>query len=128
MKLVTYFMAPEPISTAYIINPSLQSVCLNVYPSYHFYESFCKNVSLFSLPADGTVNTFLRQRIHATIEELFDESFSMWFVSYQRHFLRSPCLIEGWSVGQLFLGKDVPAATKNCWRLHFSVLCRIRGK
>jgi hypothetical protein len=30
MKLV----APEPISSAYFINPSRQSVCLYVYPSY----------------------------------------------------------------------------------------------
>jgi hypothetical protein len=27
-----YIMAPEPISTAYFINPSHQSVCLYVYP------------------------------------------------------------------------------------------------
>jgi hypothetical protein len=33
-KLRTYIMAPEPISTAYFINPSHQSVCLYVYPSY----------------------------------------------------------------------------------------------
>jgi hypothetical protein len=27
-----YIMAPEPISAAYFINPSHQSVCLHVYP------------------------------------------------------------------------------------------------
>jgi hypothetical protein len=32
MKLGTYTMAPEPISMAYFINPSHQSVCLYVYP------------------------------------------------------------------------------------------------
>jgi hypothetical protein len=32
MKLGIYIMAPEPISTAYLLNPSCQSVCLYVYP------------------------------------------------------------------------------------------------
>jgi hypothetical protein len=32
MKLGMDIMAPEPISTAYFINPSHQSVCLYVYP------------------------------------------------------------------------------------------------
>jgi hypothetical protein len=32
MKLGMYIMAPEPISTAYFINPSHHSVCLYVYP------------------------------------------------------------------------------------------------
>jgi hypothetical protein len=33
-KLGVYIMAPEPISMACFINPSRQSVCLYVYPSY----------------------------------------------------------------------------------------------
>jgi hypothetical protein len=37
-----------------------------------------------SLVGNGSANTFLRQRIHATIEELLGASFSMRFVSYQR--------------------------------------------
>jgi hypothetical protein len=32
MKLGMYNMAPEPISAAYLINPSHQSVCLYLYP------------------------------------------------------------------------------------------------
>jgi hypothetical protein len=32
MKLRLYIMAPEPISKAYFINPSHQSVCLYAYP------------------------------------------------------------------------------------------------
>jgi hypothetical protein len=32
MKLGIYIMTPEPISTAYFINPSHQSVCLYMYP------------------------------------------------------------------------------------------------
>jgi hypothetical protein len=35
MKLCVYIMAPDPISMAYFINPSHQSVCLCVYPYYH---------------------------------------------------------------------------------------------
>jgi hypothetical protein len=31
MKLDTYITAPQPIKTAYFINPSRQSVCLYVY-------------------------------------------------------------------------------------------------
>jgi hypothetical protein len=34
MKLGMYITAPEPISTAYFINPSHQSVCLFVYSSH----------------------------------------------------------------------------------------------
>jgi hypothetical protein len=34
MELGMYIMAPEPISTAYFINPSHQYVCLYVYPLY----------------------------------------------------------------------------------------------
>jgi hypothetical protein len=32
MKFGMYVMEPVPISTAYFINPSHQSVCLHVYP------------------------------------------------------------------------------------------------
>jgi hypothetical protein len=64
MKPGMYIMAPEPISTAYLIDPSLQSVCLHVY--------------LLSLQGNGSVNTFLPRRIHTTIELL------MRSVSYQR--------------------------------------------
>jgi hypothetical protein len=46
MKLGMYVMTPEPISTAYLRNPSHQSVCRYVYPSivakatarYKFYR------------------------------------------------------------------------------------------
>jgi hypothetical protein len=36
MKFGMYIMAPEPISTAHVINPSHQFVCLYVYPSYRY--------------------------------------------------------------------------------------------
>jgi hypothetical protein len=48
------------------------SLCLYVYPSYRCYATAWKNVSLVSLLGNGLVNTFPRQRIHATIEELLD--------------------------------------------------------
>jgi hypothetical protein len=34
IKHSMYIMAPDPLSTAYFINPSHHSVCLYVYPSY----------------------------------------------------------------------------------------------
>jgi hypothetical protein len=51
-----YFMSPDPISLSYFTNPSHYSV--SVY------------VSLLSLSGNGSVNTFPRQQIHATIELL----------------------------------------------------------
>jgi hypothetical protein len=66
-----YIMAPEPISTAYVINPSHQSVCLYVYPSIVARQRFGKNVT-------AATNT------HATIGELLVASFSMRYGSYQR--------------------------------------------
>jgi hypothetical protein len=56
MKLGLYIMALEPISTAYFINPSHQSVCLYVYPPVGARQQQGKNVTT----AKDT---------HATIEE-----------------------------------------------------------
>jgi hypothetical protein len=63
-------MAPEPISAAYLINPSHQSVCLYMYPLIVARQRLGENV---------TAET----NAHATIEELLDKSFSMGSVSYQ---------------------------------------------
>jgi hypothetical protein len=52
---VYYIMALEPISMAYFINPSRQSVCVWLY------------ISRLSLLGNGSVNSFPRQRIHAKI-------------------------------------------------------------
>jgi hypothetical protein len=38
-------MAPEPISTAYFINPSDQSVCLYVYPPIVAMQRLGKNIT-----------------------------------------------------------------------------------
>jgi hypothetical protein len=67
MKLGMYIMAPEPISAAYIINPSNQSVCVPIFAR----QRLGKNITAAMKP-------------HATIEELLDASFSMRFVPYQR--------------------------------------------
>jgi hypothetical protein len=76
IKLGTCIMAPEPISTAYFMNPSHQSVCLYLYPPLVARQQLGKKVK-------AETNT------HATIEELVDSdgldaSFSMQSVSYQR--------------------------------------------
>jgi hypothetical protein len=52
-------MTPEPISTAYFINPSHQSVCLYVHPLSLLGNGSVKNVT-------AATNTY------ATIEELLD--------------------------------------------------------
>jgi hypothetical protein len=70
MKLGMYIMAPEPISTAYFINPSHQSVCLFVYPLIVARQRPSKN---------DTAAT----NKHATVAELLDASCSMRSVSYQ---------------------------------------------
>jgi hypothetical protein len=56
MKLGMYIMTPEPISMAYFINPSHQSVCLYVYPLIVAMQQLSKNVTT-------ATNT------HATIKE-----------------------------------------------------------
>jgi hypothetical protein len=71
MKFSMCIMTPEPISATYFINPSHQSVCLYVYPSCRCKATARLSVSLLSV-RNGLVNTFPRQRIHATIEELLD--------------------------------------------------------
>jgi hypothetical protein len=63
MKLGMYIMAPQPVSTAYFLNPSHQSVYLYVYPPILVRQRFGKNVT-------ATTTT------HATIEELL-------YMSYQ---------------------------------------------
>jgi hypothetical protein len=71
MKLGMYIMAHEPRSTAYIINPSHQSVCLYVYPPLVPREGLGENVTTVK-------NT------HETTEEMLNAPFSTRSVSYQR--------------------------------------------
>jgi hypothetical protein len=84
IKLNMYIMAPEPISTAYFINPSHHSVCLYVYTSYRCEATARLSVFLRSVLGNGSVNTFSRLLIHSTIKELLDTSFYIRSVSYQR--------------------------------------------
>jgi hypothetical protein len=66
-----YIMAPEPVSTAYFINPVHQSVCLYVNPPIVARQRLGKNVNA-------------AKNIYETIEELLDTTFSMRLVSYRR--------------------------------------------
>jgi hypothetical protein len=68
VKLGVYIMPPEPISTAYLINPSHQSVCISPI------------VARQQLGKNFTAATNTR----ATMEELLVASFSKLSVSYQR--------------------------------------------
>jgi hypothetical protein len=68
-----YIMVPEPISTAYFINPSHQSVSLHVYHNIVARQGLGKKKNV-----TAATNT------HATIEELLGTSFSVLSVLYQR--------------------------------------------
>jgi hypothetical protein len=59
MKLSMYIMAPEPISKAFLINPSYHFMCLHVYPFTVARQRLGKNVA-------AATNT------QATIEELLE--------------------------------------------------------
>lgn len=72
MKLGMYIMTPEPISSTYIIDLSHVPVCLQVYPLNVANQRLGKNVTEVS-------------NMDASIEELFNASFPMRYVSYQRN-------------------------------------------
>jgi hypothetical protein len=101
MKLGLYIMEPEPISMAYFINSSHQSVsvCLSPLP----------------LLGNSSVNTFPRQRIYEKIEFL-EASFSMRSLLYQRRVCGS---VYSPIVARQRLSKHVTVATMNCWRRRF---------
>jgi hypothetical protein len=120
-KLGTDIMATEPVSKAYFINPSHQCVCLCVYASYRCKATALLIVSLLSVQGNSSVNTLPRQ----------------WKNYWIRHFYAVRVLSKEstWVsvcpplVARRQHGKDVPAATKHCWRRRF--LCapnRIKGK
>jgi hypothetical protein len=71
MKFGINVVPPEPISTAYFINPSQQFMCLQVYPTIVARQRLGK---IFTV----ATNT------QATKEELLEASFSMRSGSYQR--------------------------------------------
>jgi hypothetical protein len=56
MKFRVYVMTSEPISTAYLINPSNHSVCLYVYPSIVARQWLDNNVN-------AATNTLNNRRI-----------------------------------------------------------------
>jgi hypothetical protein len=57
---------------------------VNYFEESYSFMSVSVCLSLLSLLGNGWVKTFARQRIHATIEELLDASFSVRSVSYQK--------------------------------------------
>jgi hypothetical protein len=71
MKLGTYFMEPEPISTAYIMNPSHHSVGLYVYT--------------ISLLGNGSVKTLPQKRT----------DMQQYKTCWTYRFLRGPCRTKG---------------------------------
>jgi hypothetical protein len=86
---------------------------------HKFFPSVCVSAraSLLSLLGKGSVNTFPRQRIHATIKELLDALSYMRSVSYQKIICGVVCASPYRCYGKV--SKDVPAATKNYWRRRF---------
>jgi hypothetical protein len=68
MKLGMYIMTPEPISTAYILNPSHQFVSICVSPCRRYARAREKDTA--------ATNT------RATMETFLDASFSVQPVSY----------------------------------------------
>jgi hypothetical protein len=68
MKLGMHIMAPEPISTEYLRNPSHQSVSPYVYSLIVASQRLSKNITMTT----------------HTIEKLLDTLFSMQSVSYER--------------------------------------------
>jgi hypothetical protein len=93
MQLSVYMMAPEPITTAYFIDHSHQSVCLYVYRPIVARQRLDKHVF-------AATNTL------ATIEELLDASSSIRCVSYQRRVFGS---VYPPIVARQRLGTHVPA-------------------
>jgi hypothetical protein len=77
MKLGMYIMAPEPISTAYFINPTYQFVCLYVYPLLAVRQLLG---NLFTEPLPSSEYT--QQQINC----------------WEHHSLCYPCRIKGESV------------------------------
>jgi hypothetical protein len=82
---LVYIMAPEPILTAYFINPSHQSVFLHVYPLLLLGKGSINCITHSVARQRLSKNVTAAKNTHATIEELLEASFSMPSVSYQRN-------------------------------------------
>jgi hypothetical protein len=79
MKLGTYVYvtALNPVSTAWLKNPSHQSVCLYVYPLIVARQRLGKNHPIVARQRLGS-NVIAVTNTRATTEELLDASVSMW--------------------------------------------------
>jgi hypothetical protein len=92
MKLWVHIMAPEPISTAYLINPSHQSVCLSCASLLLLGKGPVKFILPFvarqrlgkHVPAATNIRKNRKIVGHSRDnEEMLEASFSMWSVSCQ---------------------------------------------
>jgi hypothetical protein len=59
-----YIMAPEPISTAYFVNPSHRSVCLYVYPPIVAGKGLGKHVPTTNTDNNRIVGHFVSFAVH----------------------------------------------------------------
>jgi hypothetical protein len=102
-ELDLYILVPEPISTAYFINPFYQFVCLCLSPlivARHWLKV-----------------TFPWKQIRAIIEELLEASFSIRS-TYIKEASVSMSVYPP-IVARQWLGKCLPAAKKNCLGCRF---------
>jgi hypothetical protein len=104
IKLAVYLMAHEPISMAYFMNHSHQSVCLYVYPLVVARQRFGKNFSTATNIRNNRkiVGSVIFYAIRALPKE------SLWVC------LCIPLSLLGNNSVNMFL-----ASTKRCWRRRF---------
>jgi hypothetical protein len=157
MKLGMYIMTPEPISTAHFINPSHQSMCIslsllgkgsvNTFPLNEY--------TLYNRKIVGRVvsvrSVFYRRRVCGSVYPIFlcmyrrssclkvPRAVRQWnaVMSFVGLGVKNHCAGEGPKqftvcptvVARQRLGKQVPAAKKDCWRRRFLCgPCCITGK
>jgi hypothetical protein len=102
MKLGMYIVAPKPITKAYFINTTHQSVCLRVYGLKFARKRLGRHVPMATNTSD---NIKLIGRV------IFMRSVYPLVVARRR------------------FGKHVPTTTRNYWRRRFLWRpCRIKGK
>jgi hypothetical protein len=120
-----YIMETEPISTAYFINPSHQSVCLCVYPSIAARQQLVK-----CIPPSGA-----KQRLGKHVPTVTNTRNNRGAVGgvtfYAVRVLSKESLWVCLCISLPLLGnnsvKTFPRERKNCWRSFLCGPCRIKG-
>jgi hypothetical protein len=77
-----YIIEPEPVSTAYFINPSHRSVCLYVYPLIIATQRLGKKETTI-VAKQRLTEVIAATNTHVKIEDLLNVLFSIRSVSYQ---------------------------------------------